>query len=111
MSNRPSEEEGLRLDEVMASIEAQLLAMKADLEVLGDRVRAGDVGSVRDATRTLSDIRAWLKLALETEEKLHERRKRYRGGGWEIDMDGARDTIGRRLDRLRAAGCPMLVSE
>jgi len=89
-------------------LERQLRGMCEDLEALSDRVRAEDFEDIKNRSRILGDIRAWLKLAIEAETQLEQRKKKEQGivNGYALDMDAARDSIGCRLDRLRRAGCP-----
>ena len=90
------------------TVEQQLADMKADLLKLQRRIAAGDFDALREGTRVTGELRQWLKLALETEIRLEERRKQHDGivNNYAIDFQEARDQIGSRLDRLRAARCP-----
>lgn len=90
------------------SLQKQLSDMKTDLEVLQEKVRAGDLEELKNSTRAISDIRQWLKIAIEAEVTLNERNKRKKGivRDYALDFDTARAQIGCRLDRLRRARCP-----
>lgn len=90
------------------TVEQQLADMKADLLNLQRRITSGDFDALKDGTKVTGEIRQWLKLALETEIRLEERRKQHDGivNHYAIDFEEARDQIGGRLDRLRAAQCP-----
>ncbi|MFX0545878.1 hypothetical protein ACEWPL_010070 [Roseovarius sp. S1116L3] len=92
----------------VTTLERQLRGMCEDLEALSDRVRAEDFEDIKNRSRILGDIRQWLKLAIEAETQLEQRKKKEQGivNGYALDMDAARDSIGCRLDRLRRAGCP-----
>jgi uncharacterized protein (DUF2164 family) len=87
------------------TVEQQLADMKADLLALQRRIASGDFDALKDGTRLAGEIRQWLKLALETEIRLEERRKQHDGivNHYAIDFDEARRQIGGRLDRLRDA--------
>lgn len=97
----------------ITSLEQQLNDMRADLELLQEKIRAGDLEELKNSTRVISDIRQWLKIAIEAEAKLNERNKREKGivQGYALDFDAARASIGCRLNRLRRARCPGRVSK
>ena len=59
--------------------------------------------AVKDSSRMMTDIRNWIRLALEAELKLEQRKKKERGivHTYALDMDAARTSVGCRLDRLR----------
>jgi hypothetical protein len=96
------------LSATVTTLERQLRGMCEDLEALSDRVRAEDFEDIKNRSRILGDIRQWLKMAIEAETQLEQRKKKEQGivNGYALDMDAARDSIGCRLDRLRRAGCP-----
>jgi len=87
------------------SLERQLSDMRADLEALQARIRAGDVEELRNPNRAISDIRQWLRIAIETEAQIERRKKEEKGivREYALDFDAARTAIGSRLDRLRRA--------
>lgn len=89
----------------------QLADLREDLEQLQDRIRAGDFDDLKNSTRAISDIRQWLRIALEMEISLEQRNKRSQGivHDYALDFDAARASIGCRLDRLRRSGCPKRV--
>lgn len=105
------------LSELQRSAKTQLVSAIAALNRLLVQIDAGKVGPKSEASKTLGDIRDWLKIAHEVELRL-EKFDQDRGGGRDngghgsaLDLDEARFTIGSRLDRLRRAGCPRLVSK
>ncbi|PIE14421.1 MAG: hypothetical protein CSA70_01290 [Rhodobacterales bacterium] len=107
-----------RLAAAIAAVEGQLLEMKEDLEELHHQVRMGKLGRLKDAQKTTAEIRQWLKIALETEVRLEQRRAkenarsvRDNGSVGDIDLDAARTSIGCRLDRLRRTRCPGCIPE
>ncbi|MFX0542408.1 hypothetical protein ACEWPM_011825 [Roseovarius sp. S4756] len=108
MSLITPEEGQSALSATVTTLERQLRGMCEDLEALSDRVRAEDFEDIKNRSRILGDIRQWLKLAIEAETQLEQRKKKEQGivNGYALDMDAARDSIGCRLDRLRRAGCP-----
>ncbi|MEI4260678.1 hypothetical protein [Roseovarius sp. D0-M9] len=108
MSLITPEEGQSALSATVTTLERQLRAMCEDLEALSDSVRAEDFEDIKNRSRILGDIRQWLKMAIEAETQLEQRKKKEQGivNGYALDMDAARDSIGCRLDRLRRAGCP-----
>ncbi|MBZ8118505.1 hypothetical protein KUD11_07560 [Roseovarius sp. LXJ103] len=108
MSLITPEEDPSGLSNTVASLEKQLRGMCEDLEALSDRVRAEDFDDVKNRSKLLTDIRQWLKMAIEAETQIEQRKQRERGiiNGYALDIDAARDSIGCRLDRLRRARCP-----
>jgi len=89
----------------ISSLERQLADMRAELEVIYERIKSGDFGELKNATRATTEIRQWLKIALEAEVQLARRNKREKGiaHDFALDFDAARAAIGSRLDRLRRA--------
>ena len=90
------------------ALEQQLADMRGELQELYQRIKAGELNELKNAAKATSEIRQWLKIAIEAEAQLEKRRREDRGivHGFAIDLDGARTQIGGRLDRLRRAGCP-----
>ncbi|WP_152492108.1 MULTISPECIES: hypothetical protein [unclassified Roseovarius] len=87
------------------ALEAQLADMRADLEALYSQIREGKFEDLRNATRATSEIRQWLRIAIEAETQLEKRREKELGvaGAYALDLDEARESIGCRLARLRRA--------
>ncbi|WP_152475094.1 hypothetical protein [Roseovarius sp. THAF9] len=87
------------------ALEAQLAEMRADLEEIYSQIRQGQFEALKDATRATSEIRQWLKIAIDAETQLARRREKELGvtDGYAVDLDEARDSIGCRLARLRRA--------
>ena len=96
------------LSATVTTLERQLRVMCEDLEALSEKVRAQQFDDIKNQGRILGDIRQWLKMAIEAEVQLEQRKKKEQGivNGYALDMDAARASIGCRLDRLRRAGCP-----
>lgn len=61
---------------------------------------------VRTAQAVVRDMKAAYQLAMEERNRVDKLRKQAAGivHGYAIDMDAARDEVGRRLARLRDAG-------
>ena len=93
------------LSDVAASVERQLRDMRGDLEDLQTKLKTNDYDDLPTTKLLRTEIRQWLKLAIEAEVHLEQRKKTETGiaGGYALDLDAARDSIGGRLDRLRRA--------
>ena len=93
------------LSNSIRSLERQLTDMRVELEALYKRIKDGDVGEIKNATRAATEIRQWLKIALEAEVHLEKRNKKDKGIAYDyaIDFAEARDSVSGRLDRLRRA--------
>ncbi|WP_082631008.1 hypothetical protein [Roseovarius atlanticus] len=87
------------------ALEQQLSDMRAQLEAIYAQIKQGHFGDLKDARRATSEIRQWLKIAIEAEAHFERRREKERGiaGAYALDLDEARDSIGYRLARLRRA--------
>lgn len=90
------------LSRSVQSLERQLCDMRADLEDLQESVRAGNFEDLKNPSRIISDIRQWIRIAIEAEAHLEKRSKREKGivHSYALDFDEARASIRRRLDRL-----------
>ncbi|MCR9147747.1 MAG: hypothetical protein NXH74_11175 [Rhodobacteraceae bacterium] len=85
------------------SLERQLADMRAELEGMYARIKAGEFGELKNAMKATSEIRQWLKIAIEAEAQLATRKKSDKGivHDYGLDLDAARDSIECRLARLR----------
>ncbi|MCM2561027.1 hypothetical protein M8756_01795 [Lutimaribacter sp. EGI FJ00015] len=112
MTTQTSDAHEGSLSRTIRVVEEQLLGMTTELLELQQRVRAGEVEALKDSAKLTGEIRHWLKMALDTEQRCEERRKEQQGivNDYAIDFDRARTEIGCRLARLRAARCPARVS-
>lgn len=77
-----------------------------DLTRLQLKLRAGEVGELKDAMKLARELRAATQMMLEERNKVEKLRKEIAGsvGDGCFDLDAARDEIGRRLACLRRAG-------
>ncbi|WP_228028432.1 hypothetical protein [Donghicola mangrovi] len=75
-----------------------------EIETLQREIRAEEAGAATKSEKKLAELRVWLKRAYELEDLHNERTGRVRGCAGELDLAGARASIGGRLARLRAAG-------
>lgn len=80
-------------------------AFADDLEQARQRVLAGDFDRIRDSGRLARDLRDAAQLVLEERSRLDKLRKDAAGGAGAgaLDLDAAREEIGRRLACLRHA--------
>lgn len=71
-----------------------------------NRVRAGELGDLKDGVRVIRDLRSALQLVFEERAKVAKLSEDGSGGCGEraLDLDAARVEIGRRLALLRDAG-------
>jgi len=101
------------LSRSVQSLERQLCDMRADLEALQEKVRAGDYEDLKNPSRVISDIRQWIRIAIEAEAHLEKRSKTDKGivHSYALDFEEARASIRRRLDRLGRARRSGRVSE
>ncbi|WP_135505115.1 hypothetical protein [Roseovarius aestuariivivens] len=87
------------------SLERQLADMRAELEGMYARIKTGEFGELKNAMKATSEIRQWLKIAIEAEAQLATRKKTEKGivHDYALDLDAARTAVGCRLARLRRA--------
>ena len=92
------------LNENLDAIREQLEALRADLVAMQARLKDGDVAAVKDSHKTVTEIRHWMRIAMELEMDFAKRQQKQAGivGSYAIDFDAARDRVRCRLDRLRA---------
>lgn len=91
-----------RLTQILMFLDASASEMARRLEAL----LSGGGASAQDVARELGDLRKWAQLAYEERNRIEKLIQDHagEGGGHAIDFAAARAEIGRRLDRLRAAG-------
>ena len=77
----------------------------SDLTRLRRRIQAGEVEELKDSVKLVRDLRAATQLVLEERNRVDKLRKDIAGnvGAGALDLDAARDEIGRRLACLRRA--------
>lgn len=91
------------LDAEIAKVRQTVTHLSQHLALMEQDIMSGETDRIRDSAKLLSDIRAWAKLAIETEARFDERRKRDHGVVYDyaLDLARARETIGCRMARLR----------
>ena len=94
------------------SLERQLADMREELEGMYARIKAGEFGELKNAMKATSEIRQWLKIAIEAEAQLATRKKAEKGivHDYAIDLEAAQLAVGGLLDRLRRRRNPDGVS-
>lgn len=111
MTAAPEEQEPQSLDELMLAVQQQLLGLRGDLQTVQQQLRSSSPDLDATAGRTLAELTRFIRMALELEKRLAERKPgTTRGGGEdELDLESARRAIGGRLDRLRnTRGAPQV---
>ena len=108
MTQRDIDADHTLLGRAIKVVEEQLLEMSNALIALQERVRHGELEALKDSAKLTVEIRHWLKMALETEQRCEDRRREQQGivNGYALDLDAARTEVGCRLARLRATRCP-----
>jgi hypothetical protein len=93
-----------RLTEIALFLDASASEMARKVGLL----LAGEGATVQDVAKELADLRKWAQLAYEERNRIDKLVRDNEGGlrEHEIDFTDARAQIGRRLNRLRAAGSP-----
>ncbi|WP_127111742.1 hypothetical protein [Shimia sediminis] len=96
---------GSPLDEDVAEVRHQLKSLRGGLALLRDKLEQDEDIAGGPFGKVLMELRQLLRTTMETEQKLEERRKKKEGivHDYRLDLEDARTSIGRRLDRLRAA--------
>ncbi|MDB6453229.1 hypothetical protein [Falsirhodobacter sp. 20TX0035] len=97
--------EASRVD-LLAETERLYREVAEELAVATRRVSEGDMGEVAGAMRAMKDLRAAFQMVMEERTRVEKLRKQAGGvvNEYALDLDAARDEIGRRLARLRGAG-------
>lgn len=97
-----------QLDADLLRVLKQLRDIMADMEAKQDALRDGEGKDTAESRKLMGEIRGWMKIAIETEARIEERRKEDQGiaRDYALDFAEARSEIGCRLDRLRRARCP-----
>lgn len=92
--------------DMLAVTEEWLREAAEKLAATVQEIRAGAFGQVKDSADCIKTLKAAVHLAIEEGNRLEKLRKQAAGaqGTGELDLDAARDEIGRRLARLRDTG-------
>ena len=93
-------------DEVLAVTGDWLREAAEGIAATVQAVRGGDLPRVKDAEAHVRALRAALQLFMDERTRVEKLRKQTAGaiGAGGLDLDAARDEIGRRLARLREPG-------
>ena len=81
------------------SLERQLADMRRELEAMYARIKDGEFGELKNASKATTEIRQWLKIAIEAEAQLASRQKRDLGisNSYGLDLDQALEEIDGRM--------------
>ncbi len=92
--------------DVVRLAERQLERAMLRMAQLIDDVEAGRFETMTEAKKTCDHLTGYVRLLMEERNKVDKLRKSAAGaaGGGALDLDAARDEIGRRLALLRDAG-------
>lgn len=106
MTSGKPEGERRAVEEILVAAIAEYEQSVGDLRELLSRAKREN-GLVQQSSReVLRQVHGAIRVALQERGRLEEYRKKDGdvGGGRELDLCAARDEVGRRLARLRAAG-------
>jgi len=92
--------------DLMAAAEGLYRDSAEELVLAVNRIKAGDYDKVKDAAQAIRDLKTAFFLAIDERNRVEKLRKQVVGavGTGELDLDAARNEIGRRLALLRSAG-------
>lgn len=92
--------------DLLAETERLYREVAEELALATRRVSEGDLGEAQGAIRAVKDLRAALQMVMDERTRVEKLRKQVAGvvHDYAVDLDSARDEIGRRLARLRDAG-------
>jgi hypothetical protein len=104
---------GHALEGEVTHVRALLAGLARTIRGLQQRLQTGEAQTLADAGAAMADLRAMVRIAIETEKRFEkcQQQETGRGDARRLELETARDTIGRRLDRLRAARDAGEVSE
>ena len=91
------------LEEDLVALKEVFQDLKAQMEDLKQKVRAGEVEKVKEASKTLQELRGWMKVAMDTEKALNDIVREDTGltdKPYAIDLAAAREKIGCRMARI-----------
>lgn len=93
-------------DAVLAQTEEWLTEAAQEIAQSLQALRQGDLAQSEQAKKHIGNLRSAMGLYLEERNRVEKLRKQIAGavGACGLDLDAARDEIGRRLARLRDAG-------
>ena len=101
------------LNDSLNDIRDQLETLRADMAAMQARLKDGEITAVKDGQKTMTEIRQWLRIAIDLEIEFAKRQQKQDGivGSYALDFDAARDRIRCRLDRLRSCRGTGRISE
>lgn len=88
------------------ALQRELEKVRLDLVSLRQKLRGAGAFDARKETFRLEQVGQWVSIAIDLETRLGQHIKIERSGKdreRSFDLGAARDSIGRKLDRLRAA--------
>lgn len=93
-------------DAVLAQTEEWLTEAAEEIAQSIRALKAGDLARSDEAKKHIGNLRSAMGLYIDERNRVEKLRKQIAGavGACGLDLDAARDEIGRRLARLRDAG-------
>lgn len=98
--------EGPKVEPLVDQAMGLLGEIVAEITAAKERLKRNQFDGLKEAARSCRDLRQALQMALEERAKVAKLDKLEAGVVYDyaLDLDAARDEIGRRLARLRDAG-------
>ncbi len=92
--------------DLLAITETWLRDAAVQLAVTVETIKAGDMSRAKEAVDCIKGLKSAVQMALDEGNRVEKLRKQVAGGAASatLDLDAARDEIGRRLACLRDAG-------
>ncbi len=91
-------------EDLLNSVLGSVRDLRKELEDLKERVRSSDGAVTAQGAKTVTQAVSLLETCQKVENRLVECRTKHAGiahGGYSLDLERARATIGSKLDRLR----------
>ena len=98
--------EGPKIEPLVDQAMGLLGLVVGEINAAMDRIKQNQFDDLKEATRSYKDLRQALLMVFEERAKVAKLDKLEAGIAYDyaLDLDAARDEIGRRLARLRDAG-------
>ncbi|MGB7244140.1 MAG: hypothetical protein WBC93_18900 [Sulfitobacter sp.] len=101
-------------EDLLASVQDTIRALRKEIESLATRVHTGEEFDAAKTSRTVNATTGLLATCQKVEHTLGECRRTQAGiahGGYALDLEKARAEIGCKLDRLRCTALAGCISE
>ncbi|MCP4208313.1 MAG: hypothetical protein GY767_14840 [Shimia sp.] len=95
---------GRVLDQELDALQLMLRRVTGELERMKIALQRDGPSATAAGRRVLAEVRQCMRLALLVERDIDQRTAKGNSAGYsQLNLDAARSSIGRRLDRLRTA--------